>query len=78
MHLSRRCRARTRNGKPCQSPAVHGKRRCRMHGGGAGSGGQPGNRNALKHGVYSAEAVRERRKVLALIKGIKATIEGLS
>ena len=53
MHLSRRCRARTR-GTPCQSPAVHGKRRCRMHGGAAGSGGQLGNRNAFKHGAYSA------------------------
>ena len=49
-----------------------------MHGGGAGSGGQPGNRNALKHGAYSAEALRERRKVRALIEGIKATIENIS
>jgi len=30
---------RTRSGKPCRSPAVRGKRRCRMHGGAAGSGG---------------------------------------
>jgi hypothetical protein len=27
-----RCGARTRQGKPCQSPIVKGKRRCRMHG----------------------------------------------
>jgi hypothetical protein len=26
-------RARTRNGCPCRSPAIHGKLRCRMHGG---------------------------------------------
>ena len=78
MHLSRRCRARTRSGTPCQSPAVNGKRRCRMHGGGARSGGQPGNQNALKHGAYSAEAARERRKLRALFEDIKATIEGLS
>jgi hypothetical protein len=28
-----RCLARTRRGTPCQSPAVAGKTRCRMHGG---------------------------------------------
>jgi hypothetical protein len=28
-----RCGARTRSGRPCQSPAVTGRRRCRMHGG---------------------------------------------
>ena len=49
-----------------------------MHGGGGRSGGQPGNQNALKHGAYSAEAARERRKLRALFEDIKATIEGLS
>lgn len=49
-----------------------------MHGGGAGSGGQPGNRNALKHGAYSAEAMRERRKLRMLIEDVKATIDALS
>ena len=46
-----------------------------MHGGGAGSGGQPGNRNAYKHGAYSAEAVTDRRKLRMLIEDVKATIE---
>jgi hypothetical protein len=32
MHLSRRCRARTRRGWQCQSPAMPNGR-CRMHGG---------------------------------------------
>ena len=49
-----------------------------MHGGAAGSGGQLGNRNAFKHGAYSAHAVRERRKLRALIQDIKATIESFS
>ena len=30
MARSHRCGARTRNGHPCRSPAVRGKRRCRM------------------------------------------------
>ena len=49
-----RCGARTRSEKPCRSPAVRGKRRCRMHGGAPGSGAPRGNKNALKHGrVYT-------------------------
>jgi hypothetical protein len=40
-----RCLARTRRGTPCQSPAVAGKTRCRMHGGAAGSGAPKGKRN---------------------------------
>jgi hypothetical protein len=39
-----------------------------MHGGAEGSGGQPGNRNALKHGRYTAEAIARRREVGELIR----------
>ncbi len=39
-----------------------------MHGGAAGSGAQPGNTNALKHGFYSAAAKAERRELAARIK----------
>jgi uncharacterized protein YjcR len=49
-----RCLAQTRKGAACQSPAVKGKARCRMHGG-KGSGAPKGNRNAWKHGARSAE-----------------------
>lgn len=56
MCASPRCGARTRKGTPCRAPAVTGKARCRMHGGAAGSGAPRGNRNALKHGQYTAEA----------------------
>ena len=48
-----RCGARTRAGAPCRSPAVHGRARCRMHGGARGSGAPHGNRNAWKHGGRS-------------------------
>src|SRR5208282_6884943 len=33
LHLVPRCGARTRGGCPCRAPAIHGKLRCRMHGG---------------------------------------------
>jgi hypothetical protein len=66
-----RCYARTRRGTQCQQPAVGGRKRCRMHGGAEQSGGQPGNRNALKHGCYSAEAIARRREVAALLRACR-------
>ncbi|WP_417592069.1 HGGxSTG domain-containing protein [Parasphingorhabdus sp.] len=46
----------TRKGTECQSPAVKGKKRCRMHGG-TNPGAPKGNRNAWKHGAYSADTL---------------------
>jgi len=63
-----RCGAKTRSGQPCRSPAVQGKKRCRMHGGAPGSGAPKGNQNALKHGRYTKKALEEERKVRALIR----------
>jgi hypothetical protein len=53
MLSSLRCGAKTRTGRSCKSPSVHGKKRCRMHGGAMGSGAPRGNKNALKHGRYT-------------------------
>ena len=78
MALSTRCGAKTRAGGPCRSPAVSGKRRCRMHGGAAGSGAQQGNQNALKHGLYTKEMLEERRELMQLIGAARATLEELS
>jgi hypothetical protein len=65
-----RCLARTRRGTPCRSPAVAGKTRCRMHGGAAGSGAPKGKRNGkYRHGGFTAEAIDERRRLAALIRG---------
>jgi hypothetical protein len=73
MHLSPRCGARTRSGMPCQSPAMPNGR-CRMHGG-KSPGAPKGNRNAWKHGHYSAEFLAMRRLVRQLIADAKETIE---
>ena len=61
MNLAPRCLARTRRATLCQSPAIRGKKRCRIHGGAKGSGGQKGNQNAFKHGKYSADYLTQRK-----------------
>ncbi|HUL90474.1 MAG TPA: HGGxSTG domain-containing protein [Pseudolabrys sp.] len=67
MLSSIRCGAKTRSGGSCKSPAVSGKRRCRMHGGAPGSGAPRGNQNARKHGLYTREAKAERRRIRSLL-----------
>ena len=39
-----------------------------MHGGAKGSGAPKGNRNALKHGAYTKEALRKRAEFRDLIR----------
>jgi len=68
MLSSRRCGAKTRSGAPCRAPAVRGKKRCRMHGGAPGAGAPRGNRNALRHGRSTREAIEERRQLRALLR----------
>lgn len=70
-----RCGAQTRRGTPCQSPAVGGKKRCRMHGGAAGSGAPKGNTNALKHGAYRGALLRMRKEARELLKDLRALID---
>jgi glucans biosynthesis protein len=74
MNAAFRCGARTRSGRPCQSPPVRGKRRCRMHGGATGSGAPMGNRNALRHGHYTAEAIARRGQLSELIRATRTTL----
>ena len=44
--------------------------RCRLHGG-KSTGPPKGNRNALKHGRYTAEAKSRRRELRALTAGMR-------
>jgi hypothetical protein len=68
MLTSQRCGAKTRAGTPCKSPAVQGKKRCRMHGGALGSGAPRDNKNAVKHGLYTREAIAQRRRLRELMR----------
>lgn len=74
MMSSPRCGARTRAGEACQAPAVSGRRRCRMHGGSQKSGAPSGNRNALKHGLYTGPMLRLRRERAAIMRAARALL----
>jgi glucans biosynthesis protein len=45
-----------------------------MHGGAVGSGAPVGNKNALRHGWYTAEATARRRQLSDLIRQSRAVI----
>ena len=70
MHLTPRCGARTRSGNSCRAPAMPNGR-CRMHGG-PSPGAPKGNKNALKHGLYTAEAITRRREMSGLMRAMRA------
>lgn len=70
-----RCGAKTRRGSPCRAPAVGGKKRCRMHGGAAGSGAPVGNQNALKSGFYTKKAIAQRHAIRQLLRDAKETLK---
>ena len=74
MLSSLRCGAKTRSDSPCKSPAVRGKKRCRMHGGALGSGAPHGNQNARKTGLYTREEIAERGGIQALIRQSRKTL----
>jgi hypothetical protein len=46
-----------------------------MHGGAAESGAPRGNKNALKCGLYTREAIAERRQLRALMRQSRLLIQ---
>lgn len=66
-----RCGARTRNGSPCQKPALNGKTRCQLHGGRAGapSGERNGN---YRHGRFTKEAMQMRKDAARRVQMLAA------
>jgi hypothetical protein len=48
-----------------------------MHGGAPGSGAPNGNRNALRHGRYTAQAILMRREMRALLRRSRELIESI-
>ena len=75
MLASPRCGAKTRSGGACRSPALRGKKRCRMHGGAQGSGAPRSNQNARKHGRFTRNAIAEQRQIQALLGEARKLLE---
>jgi hypothetical protein len=46
-----------------------------MHGGAPGSGAPRANRNARKHGLFTREALAERRQIQALLSETRKLLE---
>ena len=66
-----RCQATAKStGRRCGNPAMKNKRVCYLHGG-KSPGAPKGNKNTLKHGLYTAGAIAERLYVRMLIKRSK-------
>ena len=53
-----------------------GKKRCRLHGEKA-TGAPKGNKNALKHGRYTHEAIEERHQFGTLLREAQRTLTEL-
>jgi hypothetical protein len=75
MLASRRCGAKTRSGGACRSPAMQGRKRCRLHGGAPGSGAPNANQNARKHGLFTRGALAERRQIQVLLGEARRLLE---
>jgi len=73
MHQALRCHAKSkRSGLQCRAPAVQGSSVCRMHG--AGGGAPKGNKNALKHGDFTAKGLALKRQISALARMARETM----
>jgi len=69
---AKRCGANTRRGTKCNGMGMPNGH-CRMHGG-TSPGAPKGNKNAWKHGYYSAESIAMRRALRALLISARETI----
>ena len=48
-----------------------------MHGGAPGSGAPRGNKNAMKHGLYTRKAIEERRKMKELLRQVRQQLQAI-
>ncbi len=73
-----RCSATSkRTRKRCRAPAVKGWTVCRYHG--AGGGAPKGKRNGqYRHGLYTQEAIAERRALSALLRASQKSLDAIS
>jgi hypothetical protein len=56
---------------------VRAKMRCRMHGGARESGAPKENRNPLKHGLFTRDAIGERKRIQNLLADARKLLQEL-
>jgi uncharacterized protein YjcR len=66
--LPRCCAIAKATGNRCKRPAQKGQQYCGVHNGTVPAGGPKGNKNAYKHGLYSAEAMKENKLARELLR----------
>ena len=54
---------------------MSGRKRCRMHGGAPGSGAPTANHNARKHGLFTRDAIAERRQIQTLLSEARRKLD---
>jgi len=72
------CGAQTRFGGPCRASAVRGPKRCRMHGGAAGSGAPRTNQNAREHGLFTRDSFAERKQIRVLSGEVRKFLDEMN
>jgi len=77
MLASPRCDTKIRSGGLCRSPAVRGKKRCRMHGGAPESGAPRANQNARKYGLFTKVAIAERKRIQTLLADARKLLQAM-
>jgi hypothetical protein len=71
------CGACLRDGSLCARPPVEGRRRCRSHGCAPHAGAPKGNRNALKHGRFTAKEIASGRRIDEFVRECRETLRRL-
>jgi hypothetical protein len=71
-----RCKATTHEGKPCKNAALAKRRLCASHAGRCGA--RPGNRNALRHGLYSSHLTPEEKLDLVAAWAVEGVDEEIA
>jgi hypothetical protein len=75
-HVKKTCGAKTKDGTLCKAIAM-ANGRCCLHA--IESTGPPrGNKNALKHGLYTAESIALRKQSSRLIRQSQLTLKDLN
>ena len=71
-----RCEATTRKGEPCTQRALADDTVCASHAGRCGA--RPGNRNALRHGLYSRTLTPEEKLDLMAARAVEGVDEEIA